>query len=646
MAAIIRIKRSTTANAPGALKTGEIAYSQGTGTAANGGDRLYFGKGDDGSGNATSIVVIGGEYFQNQLDHTPGTLTASSAIVVDANSKIDVLNVDNITIDGNTISSTDTNGNIHLNPNGTGIVDVNTSRIGNVANPSNSQDAATKAYVDAQNSSANLTVNGDTGSDTVNLSDSDITFTGGTGITTAVTDNDVEITLDNTTVTAGDYGSSTAIPTFTVDAQGRLTAAGTAAISTDLSIAGDTGTDTVTSSDTLTFAGDSFLTAAVTNNTVTFTHDVSGVAAGTYGSQTAIPVFTVDAQGHIDSAGTVAVASTLSTAGDTGTGSVNLLNQSITVAGGTNVNTTASAQGVTVNLDDDISVSNLTVADSSSFGSNLSVDGSLNLGGAIDVASAARLAGTLTVTGNTTLNGEVVVADSAEFRNNVVIDGTLNVAGETTMTGLTVDNIRLDGTTISSTAGNTTLYIDPAPVGDSGDLVIRGNLTVQGTTTTINSTTVSVNDLNMVLADSAADATEADGAGITIGGAGYTGTKATITYDGANDTWDFNKGLDIGFAALADAIKLNGVGLDEVIEDHLAGNVFLAHDSSGMDITYDDAAGTITFHNEYATTTNVGVSRFGGFADADSADGAGSNRQFQIGDKGNVYIQELDGGTF
>lgn len=646
MAAIIRIKRSTTANAPGSLKSGELAYSQGTGTAVNGGDRLYFGKGDDGSGNATSVVVIGGEYFQNQLDHAPGTLTASSALVVDANSKIDVLNVDNITIDGNTISSTDTNGNIVLDPNGTGVVDVNTSRIVNVSDPSGNQDAATKAYVDAQVGGGNLTFNGDTGTDTVNIQDSDVTFTGGTGLTTAVTDNDVTITLDDTAVTAGSYGSSTAIPTFTVDDQGRLTAAGTASISTDLAIAGDTGTDTVTSSDTLTFAGDSFLTAAVTNNTVTITHDTSGVSAGTYGSQTAIPVFTVDAQGHIDSAGTVAVASTLNTSGDTGTGSVNLLSQSLSVNGGTNVHTVASGLDVIVHLDSDISISNLTVADSSSFGANLSVDGTVNLGSTLDVASTATLAGGLAVTGNTTLTGEVVVTDSAEFRNNVVIDGTLNVAGETTMTGLTVDNIRLDGTTISSTAGNTTLYIDPAPVGDSGDLVIRGNLTVQGTTTTINSTVVSLNDLNMVLADSAADATEADGAGITIGGAGYTGTKATITYDGANDTWDFNKGLDIGFASLADAIKLNGVGLDEVIEDHLAGNVFLAHDSSGMDITYDDTAGTITFHNEYATTTNVGVARFGGFADADSAGGAGSNRQFQIGNKGNVYIQELDGGSF
>lgn len=53
---------------------------------------------------------------------TPGTVTASKALIVDASSKLNVLNVDNITVDGNTISSTNSNGNINLTPNGTGKV--------------------------------------------------------------------------------------------------------------------------------------------------------------------------------------------------------------------------------------------------------------------------------------------------------------------------------------------------------------------------------------------------------------------------------------------------------------------------------------------------------------------------------------------
>ena len=72
----------------------------------------------------------------------------------------------------------------------------------------------------------------------------------------------------------------------------------------------------------------------------------------------------------------------------------------------------------------------------------------------------------------------------------------------------------------------------------TSDTYLLGNLTVQGTTTTINSTTLSVNDKNLVLADSAADSNAANGAGITVAGA-----NATIIYSSATDTWDLNKPL-------------------------------------------------------------------------------------------------------
>ena len=57
--------------------------------------------------------------------------------------------IDQIDINGNTISTTDTDGNLILDPNGSGAVNVNNSKIINVSDPTNDSDAATKAYVDA-----------------------------------------------------------------------------------------------------------------------------------------------------------------------------------------------------------------------------------------------------------------------------------------------------------------------------------------------------------------------------------------------------------------------------------------------------------------------------------------------------------------
>lgn len=118
MTSTIKIKRSSSSLAPSSLSAGELAYSFGAGTQSDGGDRLYFGTG-------TAQEVIGGKYFTNFLDHVPGTLTASSALLVDSNLKIDNFKVDNLDFDGNTISSTNTDGAVVIDPNGNGSVELN-----------------------------------------------------------------------------------------------------------------------------------------------------------------------------------------------------------------------------------------------------------------------------------------------------------------------------------------------------------------------------------------------------------------------------------------------------------------------------------------------------------------------------------------
>ena len=262
MASIIRIKRSTTAGNPSTLGAGELAYSALTNNDSNGGDRLYIGIGTETSGDAANHLVIGGKYFTDLLDHTRGTLTASSALITDANSKLDNLKVDNLDLNGNTISSTDTNGNITLTPNGTGKLVLNNPYINGTT------DTLAEFIYD--------TVGG-----AVTGTASQISVTNSDGGNTST------IALINTAVTAGSYGSATAIPTFTVDAQGRLTAASTASISTTLAIAGDTGTDSIAlGTDTITFAGGTGITSTVTSATNTVDFSIDNTVVTLDGTQT------------------------------------------------------------------------------------------------------------------------------------------------------------------------------------------------------------------------------------------------------------------------------------------------------------------------------------------------------------------------
>mgnify|MGYP000113325994 CR=1 FL=1 len=89
MAVTLQIKRSTGSSAPGALADGELAYTKGD-------DKFYIG---DGS----SVRVIGGKSFNDKIDHAAGTLTASSAVIVDSNSAIDDLNIGNNASTGGSI---------------------------------------------------------------------------------------------------------------------------------------------------------------------------------------------------------------------------------------------------------------------------------------------------------------------------------------------------------------------------------------------------------------------------------------------------------------------------------------------------------------------------------------------------------------
>ena len=115
MASNILIKRSTGTTAPGSITFGELAVTTGAnGTQANAGDRIFVG---DNNGAAQ---IVGGRYFMDMLDHVHGTLTASSSVIVDSNSKIDVWNVDDITLNSNIITTSTTDADLIFRANGTG----------------------------------------------------------------------------------------------------------------------------------------------------------------------------------------------------------------------------------------------------------------------------------------------------------------------------------------------------------------------------------------------------------------------------------------------------------------------------------------------------------------------------------------------
>ncbi len=122
-----------------------------------------------------------------------------------------------------------------------------------------------------------------------------------------------------------------------------------------------------------------------------------------------------------------------------------------------------------------------------------------------------------------------------------------------------------------------TLHVGDPSNGVPGDVIIEGNLTVNGTTTTVNSTTVSVDDINIILGDTATptDAT-ANGGGITLKGT----TNKTLSWNDITDSWTSNQNFDITFGK---TFKVNGV-------DVLSGNTL----GSGVVNSSLTSLGTLT----------------------------------------------------
>ena len=595
--AVIKIKRggASAVDAPGQLSAGEMAVTYGSPAQSNNGGRLFIGNSD-----ASANIIIGGQYFTSILDHTAGTLTASSALIADANSKLDNLKVDNIDINANNITSTNTNGHIYITPNGTGDVVIDGLKYPQ-ADGSSGQFLKTDGSGQLSFASvvSQFTLAADSGSNSTFDTGDTLTFTGTDPIDTAVSGDSITISIDNAS-TSAKGAASFASADFAVSGGAEVTIKAFGVSNAQL-------------------AG-SIANAKLANSAVT----IGSTSTSLGGTSTAIAGLTQVTIDNVDINGNT--ISTTDTDGNlvldpNGSGAVNVNSSKII-----NVTDPTNAQDAATKAYVDASVSGLDVKESVRIGTTA----------ALDTVTYSQSAGTLTRSGNgsindssglgqsitLTTNDRVLVKDQAETRQNGIYVVTTVGSGSAAFVLTRAD----DANVASEITGGTFTFVEEGTNADNGYVFTHDG------TPTINDSTLSNNTQLTV--------SQFSGAGQITAGTGLTKSGNTINVVGGTT-------ID----ADANAIHVNSSGT--------ANQILLSAGTVGSEATY----GQLPLGNSNSVTGTLAVANGGSgatsFTDhgilvgsgtgAFTALAAGTAGQFLISGGSGAdpsYTSTIDAGTF